>query len=493
MAWIKARYLFLFQSTKGLILTAIAMIALSSAFFGMLSGPMAEFGVRDWVVKAFGLTLQPIEREGRLIILYHSLAMATIAVETYMITYLLPMRKQAAAHINALITVGYLCAMIFGLSFAYWGHNWVFHGIYISGLSLIFFGGVLLAWELWPWRAAYHVTDKAYAHTRGGVSVERIAFFSMSVSTLISALFGAVPGMFYGNGFQTFLAEDVIRIPVKTPFQLSIIGHLHIMLALIAVACALLVGRRLDFKGTLHKFAMPMMVLGAVVLAMGAWMVVPFETMAHVVIYIGSSFVMLAALLLVIFGWRKLIAERLAEQAITRPTFRQRLAALVHDPLRFGTLWQMVYMNFTVSGVGLFMAFKLDDIIRIWPWREERVVLTGHWHILGTLTATILLLLYADLTNLKGRARQVFGWAVIILSDLAFFAVTLFETKRLYVTEAGQGPLVSFAMALTDIGVAGLLFTLAVLMIWRLTDLFSKRGRWQEEYDQTKLETEAHQ
>jgi len=49
-------------------------------------------------------------------------------------------------------------------------------------------------------------------------------------------------------------------------------------------------------------------------------------------------------------------------------------------------------MNFTVSGVGIFMAVKLDEIIRVWPWREERIVLTGHWHILSAITATILLL-----------------------------------------------------------------------------------------------------
>ncbi|MBE3144001.1 MAG: hypothetical protein IMZ61_08780, partial [Planctomycetes bacterium] len=40
---------YLFRSTKGLILVAIAMIALETAVFGMLSGPMAELGVRDFM------------------------------------------------------------------------------------------------------------------------------------------------------------------------------------------------------------------------------------------------------------------------------------------------------------------------------------------------------------------------------------------------------------------------------------------------------------
>ena len=485
MDWLTQRFNFLFRSTKGLILVAIALIALAAAFFGMLSGPMAEFGMRDFVVRAFRMSLLPEQREGRIIILYHSIAMAVVAIQTYLITGMLAMKQRTQVAINSLITVGYLCAMIFGLGFAYFGHNWVFHGLYIAGLSVIFVAGVMLAVALWPWRKDLHVQDPAYAHTRGGVSLERMAFFAMALATLISALFGAIPGSYFGNGFETFLAEDLIRIPEKTAFELSIIGHLHIMLALIAVACALIVGRWLDFKGPLHKLAMPMMTAGSVVLSMGAWMVVPFERIAHIIIYVGSGFVMLAALFLVIFGWRKLIRERLAETNLAKASLSQKLEALLHDPLKFGALWQMVFMNFTVSGVGIFMAVRLDKIIRVWPWREERIVLTGHWHILAAIVATILLFVYADLVGLSGRRRQIFGWAIIIFSDLAFTAVTLFETKRLYVTESAQQPLVNWSMALADLGLASVLVALALLMIWRLADLFKKDGLWKKELDET--------
>ena len=484
MDWIAQRFNFLFRSTKGLVLVAIALLALVSAFFGMLSGPMAEFGISAFWVRTFGIDLQAGDREGRIIILYHSIAMAVVAIETYLITSMLPVTRRQQVSINATITVGYLNAMIFGLAFAYFGHNWIFHGLFIFGLSLVFFAGVMLAVALWPWQKKYHISDPVYAHW-GRVDMERVAFFAMAVATLISSIFGAIPGSFFGNGFESFLAEDVIREPHKTALQLAVIGHLHIMLALIAVACALLVGRWLDFKGPLHKIAMPMMAFGAVVLSMGAWMVVPFERIAHVIIYIGSGFVMLAALFLVIYGWRMLIRERLAEQKLKQASFRQKLAALLHDPLKFGALWQMVFMNFVVSGVGIFMAIQLDEIIRVWPWREERIVLTGHWHILATLTATILLLMYADLIGLQGRVRRLFGWSVIIFSDLAFAAVTLFGTKRLYVGESAQQPLVNWSMALADLGLAALLVTLALLMLWRLADLFKKDGLWKAELAET--------
>jgi hypothetical protein len=483
MTWIGSRFLFLFRSTKGLILVAIAFAALISAFFGMLSGPMADYGIKDVVVKALNIDLVPAEREGRLVVLYHTLAMITVAVEVYMITDLLKMKEWQRLSINSTMTIGYLMVIFGGLPFAYWGHNWVLHGIYIAGLTIIFLTGCQLLVALWPWQKDLALFDKTYAHTRKGYDMERVAFFMVALVTLISAIFGAVPGSFYGNGFETFLAENIVREPHKTALDLSIIGHLHIMLALIAIMCALIIGRWMDFKGVLHKIAMPLYIVGSVVLSMGTWLVVKFEGIAHTVIYGGSTIAMLGALLLVIFSWKKLIREGLEAKGIGKGNFFQGVAALVRDPLKFGPTWQMVFMNFTVSGIGIFTAVKLDEIFRQWQFMDERALLTGHWHILATLTATILLLYYADMAGLKGKARQWFGWLVIIFSDVAFGAVTIYEMKRLFIDEGSQQPLVNRVVLAGDIGIITLLAALAGLMGWRLVDLFKRKGRWANETD----------
>ncbi len=484
MQAMKKRFKFLFQSTKGLVLMGIASCALISAFFGMLSGPMADFGVKDVVVRIFGINLIEAEREGRLIILYHTIAMIVVAIETYIITDLVAMKENQRVAINSTITVGYLAVIIGGLPFAYWGHSWPLHGLYIAGLALIFFSGCYLAYALWPWRNEYKVTDKAYAHTRAGYSLERVAFFAMAMTTLASALFGAVPGSYYGNGFETFLAENVVRDPVKSALDLSIIGHLHIMLALIAIAATLIICRWMDFKGIWHKLAMPLMIIGSIVLAMGTWLVVPFETAAHFIIYGGSTLAMFGALFLVIYSWGKLIREGLARKGLKKGNFFQAVAALVSDPVKFGPTWQMVFMNFTVSFVGIFVAVKLDETFRQWQFMDERLILTGHWHILATLTATILLFYYVDLAGLKGKARQWFGWGLILSSDLAFGAVTIYEMKRLFVDEAVQQPVVNITTVLGDIGLITVLVVLATVMVWRLIDLFKKRGRWTKEIDE---------
>ncbi len=483
MHFIKERFDYLFRSTKGLILVAIAMIGIETALFGMLSGPMADMGVRDFVIRVFRMNLIQAEREGRIIILYHSIAMAVVAIETYMITGLLKIKVFFKITVRTLITIGYLMAMVFGMGFAYWGHNWALHGLYIAGLTLIFFAGVFLAIALWPWSKDVYQPDLAYSRTKNGVDVERVAFFATAVTTLISVIFGAVPGSYFGNGFETFLAENIIRYPEKTTMEYAIIGHLHIMLALIAIMITLIIGRWLNFKGILHKIAMPLMIIGTIVLNLGVWGVVtPLEPVAHMIIYVGATPSMLAALMLVIFGWDKLIREGVV--GIQKPTVFQKLAALGRDPLRFGPLWQMVFMNLTVSGIGIMMAVKLDEIFRLWPAREERIELTGHWHVLSAIIATIILLYYGDLLGLKGKVRKWYGWSIIIFSDLAFAAVTIFEMKRLFVSEAGQQPLVNTVMLLMEIGLAMLLVTLAMVLIWRLLDLFRKKGRWTEEVEQ---------
>jgi hypothetical protein len=130
------------------------------------------------------------------------------------------------------------------------------------------------------------------------------------------------------------------------------------------------------------------------------------------------------------------------------------------------------------------MAIRLDKVIRVWPQREERVTLTGHWHILAAICATIILLYYADLIGLKGKARQWFGWLIIIPADIAFAAAAFFSTKRLYISESAQQPMVDTIMLISDAGLATVLVTLALLMLWRLVDLFKAKGKWSQELEE---------
>lgn len=482
------RLQYLFTSTKDLILMALAITGIIVAIWGTLSGPLVEIGVKDITVQILNMDLVEAQREGRIVILYHSIAMIVMAILVYMITANVSMKPGETALINGTVTAGYLITVISGFSFAYFGHNWTFHGIYIFGLSLVFFAGVLLAIALWPWRKEYYLEDGSpYARGRSGLDLERLAFWFMTMATLGSAMLGAWSGSYFGNGFTVFLSEDVIRYPERTMWQKAVIGHLHIMLALMGIAITLILGRWYDFKGFWHKLAMPTMTFGTIVLTIGAWSVTVTES-AHTIIYVGSFFAMLGGLFLVIYALPKITRERLEEQGLTKPTWGQKVKALLHDPLKFGASWQMIFMNFTVSGVGIFMAVRLDEIFRVWPHREERIELTGHWHILAAIIATLILFYYADRMGLKGKIRQWFGWVVIIGSDLAFAAITVYEMKRLFVTEYMQQPVINLTMVLTDVGLGALLFVFAAFLLWRLFDLIKVKGLWKSELAETEFD-----
>lgn len=490
MEAIKKRFIYLFTSTRGLALVGIAAVSLVTAIWGTLSGPMVEWGVRDITVRLLGLDLVQAEREGRIIMLYHTIAMSVVAIEVYFITAIVRMKNHERVMINATITIGYLASLIFGLIFGYFGHNYVFHGLFLVGQTLVFFAGILLCAALWPWKNEYRLpADSDQSKTKKGLDLERVAFFAMAVCTLVSATFGAVTGSYWSNGHETFLAEDLIRIPDKTTLQRAIIGHLHIMVTLVAVAITLIVGRWMKFKGILHKISIPLMIAGTIITTIGALSVTWLEW-AHTIIYGGSAMILLAALFYVIFSWDKLIRDGTAD--ITKPNALQKIKALLQDPLKFGSGWQMVFMNFNVSFVGLFMAAKLDEIMRVLPHREERITLTGHWHILSGLIATIILFYFADLAGLKGKARKWFGWILIIGSDLAFGSVTVFSLKSLFVEKTAQQSIVNTTMLLTDIGLAAVLVILAMFLIWRLYDLFQKKGRWAAELaNETKMNARA--
>jgi hypothetical protein len=119
------------------------------------------------------------------------------------------------------------------------------------------------------------------------------------------------------------------------------------------------------------------------------------------------------------------------------------------------------------------MAIRLDEIFRVWPAREERIELTGHWHALSAIIATIILLYMA--TSSVSKARYVnFMDGQSSVSDIALAGVTIFEMKRLFITEAEQQPLVNGLMYAIDFGLGALLVLLAIVMVWRLA-IFSKR------------------
>ena len=140
-----------FASLPGLMVLAVAWDAILVASLAPFSGPLQSLGLAGLL----GLDLGDADRVGRIIMLYHSLSIPFVAALVYLVLDQVPMgapeeEARVRRSIVVPITLGAALTSIGGMTFAYAGRNWAWHGIYIVGLSLVLYAGVLLAVALWP-------------------------------------------------------------------------------------------------------------------------------------------------------------------------------------------------------------------------------------------------------------------------------------------------------------------------------------------------------
>jgi hypothetical protein len=418
------------------------------------------------------LDLSDAHRVGRIIMLYHSLAIPFVAALVYLVLDRVPIGSpgqdesgqvlpKAVRAIVTPVTVGYMLTSIGGMTFAYGGRNWIFHGIYLAGLSLVFYAGALLAIALWPSRRWAQDPDR-FSHL-AGIPLERLAFFLVALFTLVSAAIGGAAGAFFGNGMTAFLAEDIVRVDPHTIFELMIIAHLHIMLTLIDVMILLIVIRTFRVEGRAHKLAVPLTIAGTCIVTFATWSVIGWEG-AHKVINIGSAFLLPGAIIVAIWGFARLIREGVGNGSARAGA---KLRALLRDPVRFGIFFELIFVNVVVTVPGVYIAFNLDTYRTAAYLAVERTILVGHWHVLATLSAVIVLFLIADGLGTRGWIRQVVGWGLLAGSTLSFLFVNVYMFRQ-----PGQEKV--WTVPFFETGIALSLLALALFVAAHLVDRFRR-------------------
>jgi len=472
-----ARVLFdrFYGSLPGLLVVVLAWDALLVASLAPFSGPLRPLGLAE----LFSLDLGDVHRVGRIIMLYHSLAVPFVAALVYLILDQVPLgspcpdAQQAGLPHSAEdrirrsivvpITLGYMLTSLGGMTFAYGGRNWIFHGIYLAGLSLVFYAGILLAAALWPSRK--WATDRARHGHLAGIPLERLTLFIVVLFVLVSAAIGGAAGAFFGNGFEAFLAEDIVRVDPHTTFELMIIAHLHIMLTLIDVAILLLVIRFYKMAGLGQKIAIPLTLVGTIIVTFATWSVIRWEG-AHRLINVGSAFLLPGAVLVAIWGFARLMRLGAGRAA----SAGNKVRALLRDPVPFGIFFELIFVNAVVTGPGIYVAFNLERYRSPAYLEVERTILVGHWHVLATLSAVIVLLLIAERLGIQGWVRQVAGWGLLAGSTLSFLFVNLYMFRQPGQERAWTMPFFEAGIALSLLAVA-LLVAVAVADRLQVGDL----------------------
>ncbi len=387
----------LFTEPQGLAFVALAWVGFVLGLLALLSGPSQTLGITS----RLPIVLDDEGRVSRTIMLYHSLAVPFVASLVYLILAWIDLPLRAKDRTKSAITAGFFLTSVGGLTFAYLGHNWLFHGIFLVGLSLTFYAGVVLAAGLYPKRG----TPDRLQHG---------AFWLMAVAILISATIGGAVGSFFGNGFEAILAEDVVRLEHDV-FQRGIIAHLHIMLTLIDVAILLLVARITSMTKRQSRWVYGLTIIGTIIVSLATWAVIiaPLEKIAHKVINIGAGFLLPAGILVAIYGFRQLFREHPGE----------RLRGPLRNPARLGLYWFLIFVNFVVTVPGVYVAINLDTY-RLPAYLEvERAIAVGHWHVLATLSAVMGFFLVVHLRRSQGRVARASSWGLLLGSSVAFLFI----------------------------------------------------------------------
>lgn len=300
--------------------------------------------------------------------------------------------------------------------------------------------------------------------------LENINVVITGICILISVLLGAMVGanfgqQFEGEEFMPFLAESIVR-EEHNILERMIVSHLHIMVALLASLIMLVILRYAyinGFKGLWYLIAQVLIIPGNIIMAIGAWLVVPDYPAAHKIINVGAGLLLLAALILAIGGWI-VTSKKVLGENYESATFGQKLVAVFKDPVSFAMYFQFIWVNFTVTIPGVYVAFNLD------LYRSEEYVVVersfnvGHWHILATINAMIVVLFMVELLMKRDLKRDIVGWLLLFGTIVGFAVATAYMLRAPDASYAIHFFLLHFGLGGMLIGVG--LFALFLVVCW---------------------------
>jgi hypothetical protein len=143
----------------------------------------------------------------------------------------------------------------------------------------------------------------------------------------------------------------------------------------------------------------------------------------------------------------------------------------VRDPIPLGIFFELVFVNVVVTVPGVYVAFNLETYRSPAYLAVERTILVGHWHVLATLSAVVLLLLIAQRLSEEPGARwlraawlrRVAGWGLLGGSTLAFVFANAYLFRQ-------PGHEKAWAVPIFEAGITASLLAVALLAAAFLAD-----------------------
>ncbi len=422
-------------------------------FFGLLSGPLAEAGVKSLLANY--LSIAPTEEDfaARAIMAYHVAAVIVMAGTLYLAIKYVEHDERLEKPVLGLATAGWIISVLSGLSFAYFGRSPLAHGMWLVGLSLMFAAAALFTYALSPVRISW----------REG-TLEKATAFITAVTLLGGVVMGAIYAAHLGfaEGVKIYIIEEHSTreyrglAPTSTPLQLVISAHAHAAVALWAAA-VMFIGlkwsRIWEWKPRLYKWALALQIIGVIITLFGCAVVPVWRPIAHQIIFGGIG----PLHLVLLFLWL-------------------RLASMLRgggwrDPVKLGLFLVPIWMVIFVTSTGPMLAPQVKTLRATWPLEDEITYNVAHWHMLSFVVASAMFFLY--LSEFCNRVKYISGWLMATGGTIALAGAFVYELSPMFVKGAADLAAASTALKkavlpVIDLGLAVSFVSFALFTLWLL-------------------------
>jgi len=321
---------------------------------------------------------------------FHALSMPFVAMLSYVALAIFDVRGRTSTLVRISATGGFLLASSSAMYTVLNGSNPVDIAVLWSGLMLSVVSGVGLTIVLWPKK-----DDRAYMKLKGRSLVVLSVWMS-----LIGVLAAVLVGVYVSTGSAQWGAMSAFK-----GFRLARASHTHVVITSIDVALVALIARYfgadsyLGTPGLFVKIGLYGLLFGIPTTTVATFATVPLGVAAHNAITAFAA-ILLQASLFIMYAIMAVEGRNLGIS---------NAKGVLKNIMTFGLLSIIFWVNVVVTLPGIYVAVNMKSF-RGQP--NELAFITGHEHILITLTAVAALMLVAHMYRVKGKMGIIGGSAL---------------------------------------------------------------------------------
>jgi hypothetical protein len=318
---------------------------------------------------------------------FHSMAVPFVAVLVYVTVAILGIRGRVSTLVVTTATAGFILASAGALYLMFDGDNQTAIGALWVGLSLSISSGIVLLGILWP-----------KENGAGLMKLKGVRLVELNIWTAAICLLAAVAvGAYASTGSAQWGADLSFQ-----GFGLVVAAHIHTVITIIDAALVVLIARFFDadtydgIPGIFVKLGLYGILLGTPTTTLATFVTVPLGVAAHNAVTVFAG-ILLQASLFIMYAVLFVEARRLK---IRSPR------GVIENIMIFGLLFIIFWVNVVVTLPGIYVAVNMSRFIGL---PNELAFVTGHMHVLITLTAIALIMLIALMYGVQGKLAIIAG------------------------------------------------------------------------------------